>query len=150
MQRASVADGLLTEPQDWRELTVQHTFELRAAFEQRSTAKIRRALREDVERDVRDRLLLLDALDVARGPEVDATLQPLKSCRAAVRVERHDLAVDHQPCLDAIAELFQRPHDRRELRRFFVARAATRAGRSTPDAPGTISAMARIPSYLGS
>jgi hypothetical protein len=77
---------------------------------------------------------------------VNATLELLKAGRLALRVEGDDLAVEHERFLALTCPLSQGGGDFRELARFLVP--SRDHNRTTP--PGSISAIARMPSYFGS
>src|SRR5262245_5063088 len=92
-----------------------------AALEQRQAAQVLLSIAQQIEDDERDRLIALEAGDVARAEQMDAPLQLLESCRLAVLVERNELAVDHQWNAGRGAELFKCADHSWELRRLVVA-----------------------------
>src|SRR6266568_3190404 len=126
VERLCVARDLLAETDRLilrlqAEDPIEQSLEPLASFGQRKPGQILFAVSQNVERDERDRLRPVDALDVLRADEVNASLQPLKTGRASLRVERDDLAVEDQGRLQPRPRRFERTDDRRKLRRFLVA-----------------------------
>ena len=94
-----------------------------AAFGQRQPAHVVVPVAQDIERDERDRLRLVDALDVARPGQMHASLEPLKAGGPPLLVERDDLAVEQQRSSQACARTVSSAlDDRGELRRLVVAK----------------------------
>ena len=122
-----------------------------AALDERQAAEIVVPLAQEVERDERDRVLAVDALDVLRVAQVNPALEPLEPHGIALRVERDDLAVDDERLAS---------HRTRRARRRWKGtarscrcRGATRRRTRMPARAlraGSISISARMPSYFGS
>ncbi len=104
---SSYAISLMRSVDDVRGLEAEDAFERLPALGQRTAAKIRGAVAQDVEADV--------------GAVGRAALQVLKARGAAFRIERDDLAVEHEGRVPPAGPLLQGRDDRGELCRFVVA-----------------------------
>ena len=143
VERAAVAAHLVADAQHRRSGAAEHLLERGAPLDERAIAVVGLAVAQDVEGDQRAGRA---AAGVASA-RMDAPLQLLKPGRLALRVERDDLAVEHErrlcaraptsPSAAAISgncRVFSLPsRDHRRTRPF-----------------GAISTIARMPSYFGS
>ena len=121
VQRAAIVGHLFADANRARRRATEQTLEVRAALDERQAAQILFPLPQDVERDERDRVFAIDALDIFRVAQVNPALQPLESDGIALRVERNNLAVDDEWLRRT--ERGERGHDGRELRGLVVAEA---------------------------
>ena len=144
---ASVCD--FADAQNRRAGAAKHPLEGGAPLGKRPIAQIGATLAQQVKGDVGGRM----AGRILSLRQMNASLELLKPGRLALRVERNDLAVQDDRCLLAAAPALECRGDFRELIGLLVAETgpephAPRA-RERSEAPGT-SAIARMPSYLGS
>ncbi len=96
-------------------------FQPRAPFGQRQTSNVVVTITQEIEGDERNRLRLVDLLDLTRGGQVNASLEPLKTRRTSLLVERDDLRINEQRGVDCGTKLLQRTHNGGELRCLFIA-----------------------------
>ena len=112
---------------------------------ERQRPQILVAIAQDVERDERDAAGGRSAVGFG---QMDAVLQPLKTGRLALVIERDDLAVEHDRALQLFRITCEGGDEIGKLRGLLVAEARPHPHRDA--APGSISTSARMPSYFGS
>ena len=126
----------------------------RAPLGERQRTQILVALAQQIERDERRRLFVRtqDRLrrSIAGYRHVNPALQPLKPGRVSLGVERDDLAVEHDRTLRGCGPTRRARRPAPETVSSSRCRAATRSRTRARGFPGSISAMARMPSYFGS
>src|SRR4029453_12689022 len=90
-------------------------------FDQRQSANVVVTVAKEIECDERDRLCLVDLLDLPRAAKMNSPLQALKSRRVSLVVAGDNLGIQEQWCMKRAPQRFDRTDQRRELRRLVVA-----------------------------
>ena len=123
----------------------EHALEPGSPLGQRQRPKVFVVIAQDVERDERD---AAGGRSAVRFSQVNAILQPLKSRRLALLVERDDFAVEHDRAFQLFRVACESGDEIGKLSGLLVAsRDQMRTGARRP---GSISTSARMPSYFGS
>src|SRR5437773_1998660 len=122
MQRPPVVGALLADPKRIRRPGADARFEPRAAFAQWQAANVVVGIAQQIERDDRDRLRLVDLFDLPGSGQMNASLKTLKSSGTSLLVESDDFRINEQRALEGGTKRLQRADDGWELRRLVVAK----------------------------
>ena len=114
-------------------MTVDVRFEPGATLGQRQAPNVVVAIAQQVEGDDGHRLGLVDELDLACARQMDAALEPLKSRRTFLLVERDNLRINQQRGVQVRPKLLEFADDRRELMGLFVAETRPHANAVAAD-----------------